>query len=62
MKISVKEILLSLFLLLFYCCLWIALEWAQNGIIVNRDVDNEIMILLYPMFLLSAKYILSKKK
>lgn len=61
MKLNISELLLSLLLMLFYCFVWMILEYIQYGMVINRLIDNEIMILLYPMFLLSAKYILHKQ-
>ena len=57
---TVGELLLSLFFVLLYSVIWMLLEVIQYGMIINRNIDNEIMLLLYPMFLLSAKYMLNK--
>lgn len=62
MKRTIAELLLSLFFMLIYSCLWMLLEYILDGAITNRDIDNIIMIFLYPMLLLAAKHILGKYK
>ena len=44
-----KRILLTCAIILFYSALWMALEMWIYGAIINRTVDNIIMLLFIPI-------------
>lgn len=50
-----KHLLETLALMLLYCIVWVILEYIAKGSIQNDPVDNIMMALLFPVFLLATK-------
>ena len=47
------QIVFTMVWTLFYCLLWIALEWVVYGKVQNSLVDNVIMVMFIPVIWLA---------
>lgn len=57
-KKIIKRIFITCALTFFCCVIWMLLELIIDGQIVNKIIDNIIMLLFVPIIFIATKYII----
>lgn len=56
-----KRIFLTLVITYGYCLIWMALEKILYGEVINRSVDNIIMLLFIPIIYITTEHFIKDK-
>jgi hypothetical protein len=57
-----KRIILTCIITYIYCLIWMALEFVIDGVIVNRWIDNIIMLLFIPIIWIASDKLCERKR
>lgn len=57
-KKIIKRIFTTCIFIFFYCVVWMLLELIIDGQIVNKIIDNIIILLFVPIIFMATKHII----
>ena len=57
-KKIIKRIFATCVLIFFYCVVWMLLELIIDGQIVNKIIDNIIILLFVPIIFMATRHII----